>query len=95
MIKLFAWFSFILVFLLMVAFALPNTQTVTIYYYIAQTELRLTVLLFFTLSFGVLLGFMSHFLWLWKLRHENQRLKKSHQNALHKINTLVARVHND
>lgn len=88
MVKLFAWFGFILVFLLMVTFALANTQTVTIYYYVGQTELRLTILLFFVLSFGVLLGLMANFLWLWKLRRENQCLKKSHQHALHEINTL-------
>ncbi|MEK7989770.1 MAG: LapA family protein [Thiotrichaceae bacterium] len=92
MVKLFAWFGFILVFLLMAAFALSNIQTVTIYYYIGQTELRLTVLLFFVLSFGVLLGLIANFLWLWKLRKDNLRLKKLHKNALHEINTLVART---
>jgi uncharacterized membrane protein YciS (DUF1049 family) len=76
----------------MVAFALPNIQTVTIYYYIDQIELRLTVLLFFVWSFGVLLGLIANFLWLWKLRQDNLRLKKLYKNAQHEINTLVART---
>ncbi|WP_353573084.1 LapA family protein [Candidatus Albibeggiatoa sp. nov. BB20] len=92
MVKLFVWFGFILVFLLMVAFALLNTQAVTIYYYVGQMELRLTLLLFSVLCLGVLLSSIAHFLWLWKLRRDNQRLKKSHKNALHEINTLVART---
>ncbi len=92
MIKLFTWFGFIFVFLLVIAFAIPNTQTITIYYYVNQIELRLTVLLFSVLSFGILLGLLANFLWLWRLRRDNQRLKKQYYHALHEKNALIART---
>ena len=89
MIKLLTWIGFSCLFLLIIALAIPNTQTVTLYYYAGQLELRLTLLLLLVLSIGILLGFMAHFLWLWRLRRDNQRLKKLHQQALHEINRLA------
>lgn len=89
MIKLFAWIGFSCLFLLIITLAIPNTQIVTLYYYAGQIEIRLTLLLLFTFSLGIILGLMTHLLLWWQLHRNNQRLKKLHQQALHELNRLA------
>lgn len=95
MLYLIAWAVWISLFIATVVITLPNTQLVTLNYYIASVELNVAILIFIVLSIGIIFGMSFNSLRLWRLHHDNLQLKQLHKHTLHEINTLLAKPKQD
>lgn len=83
MLRIVSWLVFFMIFLLGIAFTLPNRHSVNLNYYLGNVDAPLAVLLFAGFALGALLGIVFSFNWIMQLRHENRRLRKqNHQAAL-------------
>ncbi len=70
------WLLIVAMVLIGVSFSVLNAEVVTFDYYFAQGELPLSIVVVVSLLFGALLGALSTFLSIFKLRREVFRLRK-------------------
>lgn len=90
-----AWAVWLSLFIVTVVVTLPNTQLVTLNFYVASVELNVALVVFIALSVGMILGMSFNSLRLWRLHQDNHRLKQLHKHTLHEINTLLANPKQD
>lgn len=83
MLRLLVWLFFLVLFLLAIAFTVPNRHSVTLHYYIGSLDAPLAVLLFSGFALGAVLSLLLSLTWIWRLRAENRRLRRqTHETRL-------------
>ncbi|OQW94462.1 MAG: hypothetical protein BWK79_05845 [Beggiatoa sp. IS2] len=76
----------ILVFACAITLIVPNAHlAVSIHYFVGRLEINLALLLFLSLSLGILLGIIFNLIWVWNLRRDNFRLKKLYKQMFQQI----------
>lgn len=86
--KIFFISVFVLAFIVSVAFAAFNTQSVTLNVYFSEWQLPLAVLLIMVLLVGLLTGAAIIFLSTLRMRITNRRLQQKLQIAEQELNSL-------
>jgi uncharacterized integral membrane protein len=84
MLRMTVWM--ILVFGCAVMLIVPNAHlAVPIHYFTDHSEINLALLLFLSLSLGILLGIIFNLIWVWNLRRDHARLKKLYKQLFQQI----------
>lgn len=76
------YFGYILCCLLMLAgfgFSILNAEPVTLNYYLASSQIPLSLLLVAVLGLGIIVGLMPSVLFFFRVKVENKRLKTRNQ----------------
>lgn len=82
MVRVIAWIFSMGVFAITVILTVPNVHSVVVNYYVGSLEISLAVLLFLSLSLGILIGIGFNLLWVWQLYRANRHLQKLYRQAL-------------
>ncbi|GEM_PF-394434 len=92
MLRILVWLLLLLVFLAGVIFTLYNPHPITLYYVLGDLQIRLAILVLFSLIMGAVLGVLFSLHWAMKLRYQNHRLRKAQQQSTQEIEQLNAQL---
>lgn len=95
MLKLVAWFVLSLIFCFTIILAVPNTDVVTVNYYLGSAEISLAALLVIMLAIGMLFGVILNIMWVWHLRRQRQAWQQRYQQTYQELQLLLTRLNQD